>query len=76
MDAGPILAQQALPILDSDNQDSLFSKLSELGAKMILRTIEELQNNPLLGQAQDETKATYAFNLQKEDENWIFPKQP
>ncbi|HQC74503.1 MAG TPA: methionyl-tRNA formyltransferase [Bacilli bacterium] len=63
MDAGPILAQQALPILDSDNQDSLFSKLSELGAKMILRTIEELQNNPLLNK---QNKWVRLHNQEKE----------
>jgi len=47
MDSGDILAQESIPILDSDNSDSMFKKLAILGANMINKTIELLINNQI-----------------------------
>ena len=42
MDAGDILAQETIDILDSDNQDTIFNKLSILGSQMINKVIDDL----------------------------------
>ena len=48
MDSGDILSQESLPILDSDNSDSMFKKLADLGSSMINKTIAELVNNKII----------------------------
>ena len=43
-----ILLQREIPILDSDNQDTLFNKLSLLGASLINDVIEKLDKNEII----------------------------
>ncbi len=74
MDAGDILYQKELPILDSDNQDTIFSKLSIMASSFINDIIEKLDKNELKPISQDEDKVTYAYNLTKEDEHIDFNK--
>lgn len=74
MDSGDILKQCELEILDSDNQDTLFDRLSILGSQMINDTIEDLVNNKIIPQKQDDSKVSFAYNLTKEDEIIDFTK--
>ena len=74
MDSGDILAQDSLPILDSDNSDSLFIKLADLGAKMINPTINKLVNNELTPIVQNEEQVTFAYNISHEEELIDFNK--
>lgn len=74
MDAGAILAANAIPILDSDNQDSLFEKLSDLGSKMILPVIEQIKSQNIVETPQKEEEASFAFNLTRADERIDFHK--
>lgn len=75
MDAGDILVQKEIPILDSDNQDTIFNKLSILGSEMINQTIDDLDKGLIKPLVQDEEKVTYAYNLTKEDEHINFNKE-
>ncbi len=72
MDAGDIIKIEELPILDSDNQDTIFEKLSQLGKNMILEVIDDLEKNKIKAIPQDENQVTYAYNLTKEDEKINF----
>lgn len=72
MDAGDILAKEELPILDSDNQDTLFVKLSLLAVTMIPKVLKDLESGTLQGVPQNETEVTFAYNLTKEDEKIDF----
>lgn len=74
MDAGAILATNAIPILDSDNQDSLFEKLSDLGSKMILPVIEHIKSQNIVETPQKEEEVSFAFNLTRADERIDFHK--
>ncbi len=74
MDAGDIICQKELPILDSDTQDTMFKKLSILGSEMILGVIMMLENNMVNPIKQDEDKVSFAYNLNKEDEFVTFDK--
>ncbi|MGD9605219.1 MAG: methionyl-tRNA formyltransferase [Bacilli bacterium] len=74
MDAGNILAKQTIPILQSDNTDSMFTKLSELGADMILPLIDQLAKGDIQEEVQDENMVTFAYNLTKDDELLDFSK--
>ena len=72
MDEGDILSQESLPIDIKDTNTTLFNKLSDLGLKMILDSLPKLFNNELTPIKQDNSKATVAKNLTKEDEHINF----
>lgn len=74
MDAGDMLVQKELIIEDSDNQDTVFNKLSLLGSEMILDAIDKLDKGLLTPVKQNEAEVTYAYNLNKEDELIDFSK--
>lgn len=67
MDAGPILLQESVPIREEDTAGSLHDRLAEIGARLLVRTVEELGRGRLLPRHQDHEKATYAPKLQKSD---------
>ena len=62
MDSGDILAQESLKIELSDNSDSLFIKLAELGAKMINPTIANILHcHPQVGRKVAEAYIAYSL---------------
>ena len=72
MDEGDILYQKEIDILDTDNTTSMFNKLSILGSEMIKEFIPKLINGDVTPIKQDNIKATYAYNITKEDEKIDF----
>ncbi len=74
MDSGDILSQMSIPILDTDNSDSMFTKLAKLGATMINPTIEKLVNSELTPVIQNEEEVTFAYNISHEEELINFNK--
>ncbi len=74
MDAGDIIKKEKLEILDSDNQETLFNKLSILGSNMILGVLEKIEKGKVERTPQDESEATFSYNLTKEDELINFNK--
>ena len=68
MDAGAILMQQNLPIKENDDAGSLFTKLSELGAKLIIETISQMLRGKIKPIPQDERFVSYAPTLTAGDE--------
>ena len=72
MDEGDILYQKEIDILDTDNTSIMFKKLSILGSEMIKEFIPRLINGDFTPIKQDNNKATYAYNITKEDEKINF----
>jgi methionyl-tRNA formyltransferase len=72
MDEGDILYQKEIDILDTDNTSIMFDKLSVLGSEMIREFIPKLINGEITPIKQDNSKATYAYNISKEDEKIDF----
>lgn len=68
MDTGDILLQKAIPILDEDNYDSLYLKLTNLSIDLLAKTIDDLFANKAKPIKQDDSKATYTKLIMKEDE--------
>lgn len=60
MDAGKMLAQEELPILKSDNNGTIFDKMSVLGKNLLLQTLPKLIEGTITGVPQDEEKVTFA----------------
>lgn len=67
LDTGDILLASSLPIEDDDTSGTLIPKLADLGAKMLLETLEGLAAGTLVRQPQDHTMATLAPALLPDD---------
>ena len=66
LDAGNILAQQELPIEPDDTLRTLEPKAAELGAKMLLEVITQMEQGTLTETEQDPAAATYMRTISKE----------
>ncbi|MFG6118190.1 methionyl-tRNA formyltransferase [Thalassobacillus sp. B23F22_16] len=72
LDAGDILSQVKVTIEEDDHVGSLHDKLSLAGAELLHETVPKLLNGELEPKKQDETFATFASNIKREQEeiNW------
>lgn len=68
LDGGVMYAKRELAIDPTEDADSLFNRLAYLGAQLLLENIEDIYNEKNLGEVQDESLATYAPNIEKEEE--------
>ncbi|GGF37691.1 methionyl-tRNA formyltransferase [Echinicola rosea] len=59
IDTGSIIFQEKEPILPEDNIGTLYEKLMDRGAKLVLKTIEEIDSGEVETFVQDETKALH-----------------
>jgi len=67
MDAGAIYLQQAMPLAADETTGSLQAKLTPIGARLLLETLRRLKDGSLTPREQDESLATLAPILKKED---------
>jgi len=67
MDTGPVLLRRTEPILETDTAGSLFERLAPLGASAILEALQGLEAGTLREQPQEESLATHAAMLRKQD---------
>jgi len=68
LDAGDILTQVEVPIDERDTVGTLHDKLSQAGAKLLSDTLPRLLKGELNPIQQDDSKATYAYNIKREQE--------
>lgn len=66
MDAGDILRKEELALTGLETSESLSLLASELGAKLLLETIEQIEHGTEKGEAQADADATYCTFLSKE----------
>lgn len=67
MDAGPIYAQQEIPLNGMETKPELYEKLAEIGAEMLTRYLPDIFAGKLSPKPQDETSATYCKLIKKSD---------
>lgn len=72
MDAGRMYASTEIPILDSDNNSSLFEKLAIIGKNLLMENIEDIYNGKNEGIMQNEEEATISPNIAPEEEKINF----
>lgn len=73
LDTGPVISMQSLPITQDTNAATLHDALSDLGAQMIIETVNTLaEKQTLESTPQDDANTIYAPLLKKEDGqiNW------
>lgn len=75
MDAGPTLLQRRTPIGPEETAGELAARLAELGAGLLVVTLDGLASGIVEPREQDESRATFAPKLTKEDGrvDWSLP---
>jgi len=68
LDTGDMISKVRIPIESEDTAGSIFAKLSEVGAALLLETVPALEAGMVQAAAQNEAEATYAPNLTRADE--------
>jgi methionyl-tRNA formyltransferase len=67
LDTGGILLQKQLPIALDDTSETLVPRLAEMGADLLVETLHGLEANSIHPRKQDDSRATLAPILKKED---------
>ncbi len=68
MDAGDILLQEKVKIEEKDTAETMFSKLGDVGADLIIKTIKDLVDGKISPIKQNEAEVTVSPNIKREDE--------
>ncbi|WP_113929847.1 methionyl-tRNA formyltransferase [Bacillus sp. P14.5] len=68
LDAGDMISSVEVEIDERDHVGTLHDKLSEAGANLLIETIPPLLNGEISPEKQDESKATFAWNIKREQE--------
>ncbi|MGG3572044.1 methionyl-tRNA formyltransferase [Bacillus gobiensis] len=68
LDAGDILTKAEVVIEEQDTVGTLHDKLSVSGSQLLSKTIPDLIEGKIKPEQQDDTKATYAPNIKREQE--------
>ena len=75
MDTGPIVGQRSIPIEPADSTGTLTEKLSQVAADLVAESLPRWLRGEIEPQAQDDSQATVAPLLHKEDGaiDWTLP---
>ncbi|MBC2179537.1 methionyl-tRNA formyltransferase [Listeria booriae] len=68
LDAGDMLARRSIPIMDEDNVGTMFEKLSEVGASLLMDTLPDLLAGNITPEPQNPENVTFAPNIKREQE--------
>jgi len=74
MDSGDIISQKEISILEEDNLDTLYEKMSHLGSELLIETLPSIINKTNERIKQDIEKVTFGYNITKEQEKIDFTK--
>ena len=66
LDTGDMLLKDTVDIEENDNFETIHDKLGECGARLIIKTLDALENGSVQRTVQDEALATYAAKITKE----------
>lgn len=77
MDTGDMLLQGSITITEDDTTGTMFEKLAVLGGDLLVQVLAQLPAGNIKPQKQEESRATYAARILKEDEvmDWSQPAE-
>ena len=67
LDTGDIIAKEVLPIGPTDDFEAIHDRSADIGSRLLSKTIFEIEKNNVKREKQDDTLATYAKKVEKED---------
>lgn len=72
LDSGPVILKSKIKIYKDDNYEKLSNKMSKVGTKLILNTLELIEKNKTNFIKQNDKEATYANKIEKSETkiNW------
>lgn len=68
LDTGDMISKVKVPIEETDNTGTLFEKLSQKGAELVIQTLPDLLAGKIQAIPQNDDEATYAPMLTRDDE--------
>ena len=74
MDSGDIISQEEMEILENDILDTIYEKMSFLGANLLIKTLPSILEGTNQRIKQDENEVTFGYNITKEEEKIDFNK--
>ena len=74
LDTGDILLQEETPIYDDDTGGSLHDRLADMGASLLIKTLQGVVNNAIPRIKQDDSKSNYVGMLNKSHGKMDFTK--
>ena len=66
LDTGDMLLKRETPIGENETAAELFDRLADIGAELLVRTLDELEKGSIVPEPQDESLATYAPMITKD----------
>lgn len=72
MDAGDIISQRKLPILENDKLDDIYTKMSYLGSELLIDTLPQIIDGTANRIKQNPEEVTFGYNITKEEEKINF----
>jgi methionyl-tRNA formyltransferase len=75
LDAGPMLARASIEIGPDETSAELEPRLADLGARLLVDTLDRLERSDVAEEPQDEAQVTYAHRLDRaeSDVDWARP---
>lgn len=67
VDTGDIIDTEAFPIGDEDDFEAIHDRSAEVGAKLLVKTVKALHDGTATRTPQDDSLATHAAKIEKED---------
>ena len=67
LDTGDMLLVEKITVEENDNFETVHDKLGAVGAHALCKTVCAIKNGTLTRTVQDDTRATYAAKIEKED---------
>ncbi len=67
LDTGDMLSKVTVPIEMDDNFETMHDSLAEAGAKLLIETVEDLENGSASREKQDDSLSTYAAKIENAD---------
>jgi methionyl-tRNA formyltransferase len=74
LDTGNILLQKEMAVMNEDTAETISPRLAVIGAELMVETLQGLQTGNIVARVQDDTQATLAPILKKEDGRMNFEK--
>lgn len=67
IDTGDMLLKRVVPIGENDNFEDIHDRMAEVGAALLLETVDGLVAGTITPEPQDDTLATHAAKIERED---------
>jgi methionyl-tRNA formyltransferase len=75
LDTGPVLLSESIPVRDEDNARTLHDRLADLGARLVVQALDDLERGTVVRSPQSAAGVTYAAKIDRAEAriDWTRP---